>query len=286
MRLDVLLIALVATRASAGSGSVLDAAGGCADGLVICAPPGATSTTTPQIGDAAFQNLFVDIVQSSLPPSKRSLSNRAVASLCCNALLSCLTITALGLPMCYDKFTTNFVLPDGSYGTVANGSYTSSSGDTANLETGNYTLANGQTGNIYSSNAVAKPNTATLPIPSQFTSSGVGSAVPISGLGSPVTLTYTTTLSPSLVPSLVIPASTISASPSSSIIPGTTLPASTASAVVTTVTTIELQAQSASTTPTPSASATKKSTGAQSRSIERRALYLVTFLTFWLFWKS
>jgi hypothetical protein len=276
MRPHVLLLATVVTKAIAGSVSSLDAAGGCADGFVICAPPGATSTATPQIGDAAFQNLFVDIVQSSLPPSKRSLSDRAVASLCCNALLSCLTITALGLPMCYDKFTTNFFLPDGSYGTVVNGSYTSATGDTANLETGAYTLANGQTGNIYSSDPAAKPNTATLPIPSQFTASGIGSAVPITGLGSPVTLTYTTTLPASAVPPVTISAS---GSPPS-VVPGTTLPASTVSARVTIVTTTEAQAETASTT--PSISASKKSAAAQNKSVEG-ALYLIVSVSLALF---
>ena len=114
IRLDVFLLAIIATRAIAGSASSLDSNGDCDDGFVICAPPDATSNTTPHIGDAAFANLFTYIVQSSLPPSKRSLSGRATASLCCNALLSCLTITALGLPMCYDKLTTNYFLPDGS----------------------------------------------------------------------------------------------------------------------------------------------------------------------------
>ena len=314
MRLDVLLLAIIATEAIASSASSLDSNGDCANGFVICAPPDATSATTPQIGDAEFANLFTDIVQSSLPPSKRSLAGRAAASLCCNALLSCLTITALGLPMCYDKFTTNYFLPDGSYGTVVGGSYTSSSGATANLETGNYTLANGQTGNIYSNDPAAKPNTATLPMPSQFTASGVGSAVPISNLGVPVTLTYTTTLpasvippttiSPSTVFGIVAPATvlvptTISTQVSGSIIQsvlsvtsisssteppstisGTTLSASTASAIVTVVTTTEIHAVTRSST--PSASSTKKSGAARSRGVGG-LMYLLSFFTFFCF---
>jgi hypothetical protein len=292
MRLNVFLLAILATLVIADSVSSSNANGDCNTGFVICAPAGATSTTTPQIGDAAFVNLFTDIVQSSLPAFKRSLSDRAVASLCCNALLSCLTITALGLPMCYDKFTTNFFLPDGSHGTIVGGSYTSSSGDHANLETGDYTLASGQTGNIYSKDPAAKPNTATLPMPTQFTASGVGSAVPISNLGSQVTHTYTTTIPGSVVPAVTISPSTVSGVVSqetillpntiltlvsgsyvsntgavtslstltepASIIPGTTLPASTVSAIVTVVTTTQVGAIQSSTTP----SATTKKGGA------------------------
>ncbi|KAE9364086.1 hypothetical protein N431DRAFT_432178 [Stipitochalara longipes BDJ] len=306
MRRDALLLAILATGATADSGSSLNASGGCDNGYVVCAPAGATSATTPQIGDAAFQNLFTDIVESSLPPSKRSLSDRAVASLCCNALLSCMTITALGLPMCYDKFTTNYFLPDGSYGTVVGGSYTSSSGDHANLETGDYTLANGQTGNIYSNDPAAKPNTAALPMPSQFTASGVGSAIPIASLGSQITLTYTTTIPGSVVPPVTISPTTVTGfvseetilvpntiltfvsgtyvsnmlavtslsaltEPASTIL-GTTLPASTASPVVTVITTT--QAVQGSNTPTPT---TKKSVGEPGTRIEK-ALYCISLL--------
>jgi hypothetical protein len=99
----------------------------------------------------------------------------------------------LAIPFCYDKFTTNYFLPDNSYGTVVGGAYTGSNGDIANLETGDYTLANGKTGNIYSNDLSKKPNTAALPIPSQYTASGVGPAIPASGLGDAVTKTFVTT---------------------------------------------------------------------------------------------
>ncbi|PMD21324.1 hypothetical protein NA56DRAFT_645616 [Hyaloscypha hepaticicola] len=319
MRAQDVLFAIFAARATAASASSLNLNGDCNSGFVLCTPPGATSATTPQIGDAAFQNLFTDIVESSLPASKRSrsISDRAVASLCCNALLSCLTITALGLPMCYDKFTTNYLLPDGSFGTVVGGSYTSSTGDHANLETGDYTLANGTTGNIYSNDPAAKPNTATLPMPSQFTASGVGSAVPISNLGTQVTLTYTTTIPGSVVPPVTISPSTLSGTVSQetvllpttisteiageavlstgavtslstvtgspSIIPGTTLPGSTANPVVTVVTTTEVHAILASGSST--ASTTKKSAADRSRRFQGTitALCFVPLLALLLF---
>jgi hypothetical protein len=142
----------------------------------------------------------------------------------------------LHIPFCYDKFTTNFFLPDGSFGTIVGGSYTSPSGDVANLVSGEYTLVDGQKGNIYSDNASARPDTATLPIPTQFTASGVGTAIPASALGGQVTLTYTTTLPGSTIPPFTIPPVTIY---KSTTIPGTTIPGSTGESIITTVTTTE-----------------------------------------------
>jgi hypothetical protein len=77
-----------------------------------------------------------------------------------------------------DKFTTNYALPDGSYGTINGGSYTDTGG-TANLITGNET--NG--GNIYANDPAAAPNTAMIDVSAQYTSSGVGSAIPVIDLG-------------------------------------------------------------------------------------------------------
>ncbi|KAK5135417.1 hypothetical protein LTR04_004609, partial [Oleoguttula sp. CCFEE 6159] len=80
-----------------------------------------------------------------------------------------------------DKFTTNYFLPDGSYGQIASGAFTSADGSTANLLTGDYT-SNSTSGNVYSASPADKPNTSTLSIPPQWTSSGVGSAIPITNL--------------------------------------------------------------------------------------------------------
>ncbi|TEY57595.1 hypothetical protein BOTCAL_0212g00100 [Botryotinia calthae] len=210
-----LMIAFIAPAALVAA-SVLKSRGECQQGYTLCSPAGATTATAPQIGDSDFVNLFQDIVLSSLPASKRSLSSssehsvekRDSASLCCVSSLTCLTMHSLNIPFCYDQFTTNYYLPDDSYGTVVGGLYSSPSGATANLESGDYTEKDGTTGNIYSSNSAAKPNTATLPMPSQFTASGVGSAIPASALGG-VTVTYTTTLPASTIPATTIPATTV-----------------------------------------------------------------------------
>lgn len=285
MRPQLLLLAsFLATSSSASD---------CNEGYSLCAPNGATSSTVPPLGSSDFQNLFNDIVSSSLPASKRSLplEARGSASLCCVSSLSCLAMANLAIPFCYDKFTTNFFLPDGSYGTVVGGSYTSSSGDHANLETGDYTLANGTTGNIYSTNAAAKPNLSVLVLPSQFTGTGAGSAIPVTNLGSPVTLTYTltypgTTVNPTTIPgtqsleTILVPlTTTVSASGtivtsvasltetlftslSGSTVPGTTKAAST----VTFTTTSAAGAVTAGGA-TASASTTTKKNGA-SRNVE------------------
>ncbi|KAJ5052192.1 uncharacterized protein L3040_001951 [Drepanopeziza brunnea f. sp. 'multigermtubi'] len=187
----------------------------CDEGYSICSPPDAISATTPRIGSPDFQSLLTDIVKSSLPSSSatRSLqAKRGPASLCCNALLSCLTLAELAIPFCYDRLTTNYFLPDGSFGTVVGGAYTSAEGDTANLETGAYVLANGSRGNLYPAASSARPDTQTLPpTPSQLTDVGVGLAVPPSELGSGVTLTYTTTVPGRTQPGTTIPASTVRA---------------------------------------------------------------------------
>ncbi|RDL35868.1 Uncharacterized protein BP5553_06480 [Venustampulla echinocandica] len=183
----------------------------CKKGYTLCAPAGASSTTAPQIGSPEFQNLLTDLISSSLPPSS-SNAKRASASLCCVSTLSCLTLANLAIPFCYDRFTTNFLLPDNSFGTVASGQYSSNNGDQANLLSGDYTLANGQKGNIYADNPSAKPNTATLALPSQFTASGVGSAIPATALGGLVTLTYTTTLPGTTIPGTTVSPTTISES--------------------------------------------------------------------------
>jgi hypothetical protein len=80
-----------------------------------------------------------------------------------------------------DRFTTNYFLPDDSYGNVASGNYTLVSGE-MNLITGAYTrLPSQTTGNIYG--VGEPPNTSMLSIPTPWTSKGVGIAIPASEVG-------------------------------------------------------------------------------------------------------
>jgi len=185
----------------------------CQTGFTLCSPPGATNPHTPSIGTPDFPTLYTSLLHSSLPPppQKRTTSSASSASLCCNALLSCLTASNLALPFCYDKFTSNYYLPDGSSGSLATGTYTSQSGDTANFVSGDYTFANGTKGNIYSGNEAEKPDTKTLPMPTLYTSAGPEPVIPTSALGALVTLTYTTTLPGTTIEGTTIPATTVPA---------------------------------------------------------------------------
>ena len=106
-----------------------------------------------------------------------------------------------------DRFTTDFFLPDGSYGSIAAGNFTSASGDTANLITGVYRTSGGKTGNLYSAPSL-QPDTAALPIPTPWTSKGVGTAIPASQLGG--LITYTTTVPGGTVAPSTVVAQTIS----------------------------------------------------------------------------
>lgn len=154
-----------------------------------CQPKGATGTNPPSIG-SDLSGLYTNVLSSvkDIKFQSRDLSARD-SGFCCRASLDCVNLQNLNIPMCYDKFTTNFGFADGSYGSLTTGEY--KSGDnTANLLTGEY-KSSGQQGNIYSASPDAKPNTATLSIPPQFTGTGVGSAVPPGQLGSVVVFTTT-----------------------------------------------------------------------------------------------
>jgi len=156
-----------------------------------CQPQGATGTTPPTVG-SGLSSLYIDVLDSvkGISFRKRYIDLRAEQGFCCRQSLDCVNVQNLNIPMCYDKYTTNYAFPDGSYGSLTNGDYTSGSAK-ANLISGNYTSGN-DNGNIYASNASAKPNTATLSIPPQYTGTGVGTAIPATELGS--IIIYTTTI--------------------------------------------------------------------------------------------
>ncbi|KAI9672875.1 MAG: hypothetical protein M1829_004425 [Trizodia sp. TS-e1964] len=202
-----------------------------------CNPTGAKSSSTPPIG-AGLSTLYLNILRSIpvagskrgiIEPSLSSLKSRDLNPICCAVTTQCLLLHDFGIPFCYDPFTTNFYLPDNSYGTVINGSYHAADGSDADLLTGAYTLSNGVKGNLYNGNQLLKPNTASLTLPTPFTSKGVGSAIPASALGGGAT--YTTTITTTSVSATTVPATVISGST----IPATTIQSSIiATKVVTT----------------------------------------------------
>ncbi|KAA6410196.1 MAG: hypothetical protein FRX48_05617 [Lasallia pustulata] len=249
MRPTMPLLALVACIASTANAdpAQLEARQNCGSNYSKCSPSGATSTNIPAVG-GDLSGLYVDVLDSinGVKFSKRGALDLASplgirsssATVCCAAGTTCLTLANINAPFCYDHFTTNFYLSDGSYGTLTTGAYTASDSTTINLLTGNYTLPNGQPGNIYS--AASAPNTATLSLPTLYTSAGVGSAIPASELGGIATYTTTipgTTVEPTTLPAQTVTVVTTQAGGSTAVVgmttvgpttlPGTTLPAVT-----------------------------------------------------------
>jgi hypothetical protein len=98
-----------------------------------------------------------------------------------------------------------------------------------NLLTGNITAG----GNIYSSDPADQPNAAALNIPPLYTSSGVGSAIPVSDLGTAgfytTRITGATTIPPLTIEGTTLQATTIDGTKipgttiSGTVIPGTTV---------------------------------------------------------------
>ncbi len=240
MKLSILLVSMCVSQATKASKDI-ESRDGCPSDYVVCAPPGSMTTQVPRIGDSAMQNLFVDLVESSLPDGNKAALRSVhdvpeIASLCCISSLTCLTLSYLLIPFCYDRYTTDYFLPDGSYGTVVGGTYETSSGDTANLLSGDYILKDGTRGNIYANNEAARPNTATLHLPAQFTGRGVGSAIPPSALGAVITVTYTTVLpGTTILPSTIVASTRSAQVVGGSLQPGTTQTSTLAGSILVSV---------------------------------------------------
>lgn len=151
-----------------------------------------------------------------------------------------------------DRFTTNVYFADGWYGSIANGNFRSPSGRQVNLITGEYEDG---TRNIYAADLGARPNTATMDLPTPWTSKGVGSAIPASILGAPATYTITvpgTTRAGSIIPAETIAATTVN---------GVSVPGTTKSASTTDGTTVA--ARVTTVTKTPAATETHSGTVVQ-----------------------
>jgi hypothetical protein len=211
-----------------------------------CQPKGATGVTPPTIG-SDLSSLYTNVLGSvkDIKFQKRSLASRD-SGFCCRASLNCVNLQSFNIPMCYDKFTTNFAFADGSYGSLTTGEY-NSGGNKANLISGDYT-SSGQQGNIYTADPNAKPNTATLSIPPQYTGTGVGGAVPANQLGS--IIVYTTTIpgatysGPTTLSQTVLVKTVSGQAVSTTVAPSTISHATTVAAQTTVVTSTQATASS------------------------------------------
>ncbi|KAF9630836.1 hypothetical protein BFW01_g1398 [Lasiodiplodia theobromae] len=249
----------------------------CGPNLEVCNPSGASTDKLPALGPD-LSGLYLSLLDAVKGINFKRDSNNHMnrprddtPSFCCATGTSCLLLSAYDIPFCYDKFTTNFIFPDGSSGTIHTGAFSSASGGTADLLNGTYTADDTTDGDLYAgSNSADKPNTATISIPPQYTATGVGSAIPLTALGVITTVVVTavttevSTVSESVV---VVPAST---RPESTVL-GTTVagettradsvvPATTISARTTTVAAHETRVTvSSSTTSVASAAAASAS---------------------------
>lgn len=208
MSLKLLALALATLASTTPLDSPLKAVND--DPCLPCQPSGATGLNPPAVG-ADLKNMYTNVLSTvkDIHFKKRSLNSRATSGFCCRASLDCVNLQNLNIPMCYDKFTTNYAFADGSYGSLTTGEYKSGNGkDSVNLLTGEATTQGNAGNNIYASDNAAKPNTATLSVPPQYTQTGVGSAVPPGQLGS--IIVYTTTIpgttyaGPTTVPGSVV----------------------------------------------------------------------------------
>jgi hypothetical protein len=187
MSLKYFILALATLAAATPLDSPLKAATN-DDPCEPCQPSGATGLNPPAIG-SDLKNMYSNVLATVKDihfKKARSVNSRQTSGFCCRASLDCVNLQTFNIPMCYDKFTTNFGFADGSYGSLTTGEYKSGNGQ-ANLITGE-----SGSENIYAADPSAKPNTSTLSIPPQYTGTGVGSAVPPGQLGS--IIVYTTTV--------------------------------------------------------------------------------------------
>jgi hypothetical protein len=193
-----------------------------------------------------YNNILESVKGINFQKRTPSMDTRATTGFCCPKSLNCVNVQSLNIPMCYDKFTTNFAFADKSFGSLTTGEY-NSQGSTANLLTGNFSNPSGS-GNIYANDSQAKPNTATLSVPPQYTGTGVGGAVPASELGS--IIVYTTTIpgttitGPTTLPGTVRVATVNGETLSTTVAPSTITQATTIAPQTTVVTT---QAEATST---------------------------------------
>ncbi|KAK3078250.1 hypothetical protein LTS18_008063 [Coniosporium uncinatum] len=245
MRTQSLLLSLAI---SAFASSSLIARDSCPTSQTTCSPNGAQTTSLPAVGPdlSSFYDDLLDSVKGisfkkrSIAVARRRSSSAEVyrlqsrhdAPYCCLESTQCLLLQDYNVPFCYDKFTTSYFLPDGSYGTISNGSFSSADGSSrANLLTGEYYAA-GNSGNIYSAFPSDKPNLSTLSIPPQYTGTGVGGPIAATNLGNIVI--YTTTYMETIAGPTTLPETTRMGTT----IPGTTVSGRTVEAQTISATTV------------------------------------------------
>jgi hypothetical protein len=244
MALKYFTLALAATAAATPGSPIqaLEAQASNDNPCEPCQPSGATGTDPPSLDSGSMSTLYINVLESvkSINFKKRGLTTRADSGFCCLASLNCVNVQTFNIPVCYDKFTTNFQFADGSHGSLRPGDYYSKSDNDTRINLLNGTYSGGD---IYTAHEQDRPNTATLSIPPQYTGTGIGGAVPASELGSVVV--YTTTIpgttftAPTTVPETVRTA-TVNGIVLSTTVPPQTITQATTVAPLTTVVTAQV----------------------------------------------
>ncbi|KAK5071309.1 hypothetical protein LTR64_007812 [Lithohypha guttulata] len=187
--------------------SALEPRQACSSDFRVCAPPGLTTNTLGPIS-SQWGQLYSDIISTvngySIEDGDGPTTTlvdpdgpaRREMAFCCSNIADCLIVKNYGIQMCWDRYTTNVFFPDGTYGSVVSADFNTSTGDSVNLVYGEYTLGDGQKGNIYQGEAATsmKPDTATMTRPRSWTSSGEGSAIPATELGTSGEMSTMTTV--------------------------------------------------------------------------------------------
>ncbi|KAK7533105.1 uncharacterized protein J3D65DRAFT_634371 [Phyllosticta citribraziliensis] len=258
----VFIAGLLASQAASNPLDLSPRHATCGKNMQVCSPSGATTSHLPSLGPD-LSSLYVDLLSTvegvhfakrhSKDDDDDDDNDDDTVAFCCSAATSCLLLSSTScpgkIPICYDKYTTNFVLPDGTTGTIAAGTLNLPDGSNADLFSGAYTNASSHvSGNLYVSSssssgdssssshstshhdaAADKPNTTTLSIPPVYTAAGVGSAIPISALGTLVTSVVSSV--ETLVSQATLPPTTRAAAETdaagSTLAPATTRPAAT-----------------------------------------------------------
>ncbi|OSS49356.1 hypothetical protein B5807_05346 [Epicoccum nigrum] len=244
MALKYFTLALAATAAATPGSPIqaLEAQASNDNPCEPCQPSGATGTDPPSLDSGSMSTLYINVLESvkSINFKKRGLTTRADSGFCCLASLNCVNVQTFNIPVCYDKFTTNFQFADGSHGSLRPGDYYSKADNDTRINLLNGTYSGGD---IYTAHEQDRPNTATLSIPPQYTGTGIGGAVPASELGSVVV--YTTTIpgttftAPTTVPETVRTA-TVNGIVLSTTVPPQTITQATTVAPLTTVVTAQV----------------------------------------------
>ncbi|KAF2747180.1 hypothetical protein M011DRAFT_477625 [Sporormia fimetaria CBS 119925] len=167
---------------------------------VPCRPELSITDKLPPVGeelDLLYQNALGSVQWADIHFKKRAENQveergQVPTVFCCQ--FDCLNLMYYNVAMCYDKYTTQFSFPDGSWGSLTTGEFVDNDGAYLRMFEGSYMDKDGKRGNVYDKNPEASPNLAILSIPPQWTGSSLppGREAPPTDIASLATTETTT----------------------------------------------------------------------------------------------